>query len=232
MRNANSHSWQSSFFCFHAWFANYDSLRNQIVCACACVHVHVIGSTLVVLYAHAHVHVTGILSQVRDHVNSTEDVQVFFAPAFTFNTSNRAFNSTEGIATHIVHTRCGPGQTDHGYIPSNAHLQGCDSVVLSMLLRCAQDSPAQLHGPQHHHHQHHHVGISHGQSPLQPAQFGASPLHAGALARTEGRHMHTHSAIADTWRGCGAPKDPAVAHLSNQVISCPRYTYSQCQHTF
>ena len=115
MRNANSHSWQSLFFCFHAWFANYDSLRNQIVCACACVHVHVIGSTLVVLYAHAHVHVTGILSQVRDHVNSTEDVQVFFAPAFTFNTSNRAFNSTEGIATHIVHTRCGPGQTDHGY---------------------------------------------------------------------------------------------------------------------
>jgi hypothetical protein len=72
-----------------------------------------------------------------------------------------------------------------------------------MLLRCAQDSPAQLHGPQHQHHQHHHVGISHGQSPLQPAQFGASPLHAGALARTEGRHMHTHSAIADTWRGCG-----------------------------
>jgi hypothetical protein len=110
-----------------------------------------------------------------------------------------------------------------------------------MLLRCAQDSPAQLHGPQHQHHQHHHVGISHGQSPLQPAQFGASPLHAGALARTEGRHMHTHSAIADTWRGCGggggggggagAPKDPAVAHIPSQVISCPRYTYSQCAST-
>jgi hypothetical protein len=212
------------------------------------------------LNAHAHVHVTGILSQVRYHVNPTEDVQVFFAPAFTFNT-NRALLirfSTEGIATHIMHTRCG-----HGYIPSNAHLRGCDSVVLSMLLRCAQDSPAQLHGPQHHHHQHHHVGISHGQSPLQPAQFGASPLHAGALARTEGRHMHTHSAIADTWRGCGggggggghcgeaeeqkregacgggggggagAPKDPAVlAHISSQVISSPHYTYSQCQHTF
>jgi hypothetical protein len=192
------------------------------------------------LNSHAHVHVTGILSQVRDHVNSTEDVQVFFAPAFTFNT-NRALLicfSTEGIATHIVHTRCGPGQTDHGYIPSNAHLRGCDSVVLTMLLRCAQDSPAQLHGPQHQHHQHHHVGISHGQSPLQPAPFGASPLHAGALARTEGRHMHTHSAIADTWRGCGggggggggagagAPKDPAVAHISSQVISSPRYTYS------
>ena len=88
-----------------------------MVCACACVHVHVIGSTLVVLYAHAHVHVTRILSQVHDHVNSTENVQVFFAPAFAFNTSRalRVINSTEGIATHIVHTRCGPGQTDHGY---------------------------------------------------------------------------------------------------------------------
>ena len=187
------------------------------------------GSTLVVLYAHAHV--TGILSQVRDHVNSTEDVQVVYAPAFTFNTNRALLRAQKALPrTSCTHAAALARLTMA--IPSNAHLRGCDSVVLSMLLRCAQDSPAQLHGPQHQHHQHHHVGISHGQSPLQPAQFGASPLHASALARTEGRHMHTHSAIADTWRGCGAPKDPAVAHISSQVISCPRYTYSQCQHTF
>ena len=184
---------------------------------------------------------TGILSQVRDHVNSTEDVQVLYAPAFTFNT-NRALLIAQKAWPRTSCTHAAALARLTMAILFNAHLRGCDSVVLSMLLRCPQDSPVQLHGPQHQHHQQHHVGISHGQSPLQPAQFGASPLHAGALALTEGRHMHTHSAIADTWRGCGggggggrgagAPKDPAVAHISSQVISCPRYTYSQCQHTF
>ena len=47
--------------------------------------------------------------------------------------------------------------------------------------------------PQHHqyqqHYQHHHVGRSHGQSPLQPAQSGAPPLHASVLPAMQARRM-------------------------------------------
>ena len=64
------------------------------VCACACARNR--ESVVAVLHAHVHVHVIAILPQVREHVNSIEDVQaapsqVLYSPSLYTQHQPRSF---------------------------------------------------------------------------------------------------------------------------------------------